>query len=91
MNRRLQWRGGVAWPADRISASMRLRAVKIAALEAQNAADAKMLRDLRALLPFAARRLPDEVLGCFDEEQRLTLPQLWMVRRPQSILPRRHP
>ena len=64
----------VALPADRITASMRLRAVKIAVLESELEAHAKLLRDLRSLLPFAARQLPAEVLECFDQQQRLVRP-----------------
>lgn len=83
--RPLRWRGPPALPADRITASQRLRAVRIAALEAQTAADAKMLRDLRALVPFAAKRLPPEVLECFDEQQRMITPypQPWLVKAPR--------
>jgi len=64
----------MAWAADRVTASLRLRAVRIAALEAQAEADAKLLRDLRALLPFAARKLPAEVLECFSQDQQLIAP-----------------
>jgi hypothetical protein len=90
--RPLRWRGPPALPADRITASMRLRAVKIAALEAQTAADAKLLRDLRALLPFAAKKLPADILECFDEEQRLIAPypQPWLNARTRST-PARFP
>jgi hypothetical protein len=70
---RLRWHA-VALPADRITASLRLRAVKIATLENELEAHTKLLRNLRSLLPFAARRLPPEVLDCFDERQRLVKP-----------------
>lgn len=83
----------VALPADRITASLRLRAVKIATLENELEAHAKLLQNLRSLLPFAARRLPPEVLECFDSQQRLIkpLPGNYGLRWPPKILRRPMP
>lgn len=56
----------------------------------QQLEDARRMAIITALLPYAAPRLPEEVLACFDEQQRQIRPLPWQVERRNRHLQLMH-